>query len=262
MALTDPARELVETLALLSEEPNEKIVSRLTSRANVEPWSSSLFSIIFEIIDRSDLVISEVKKLPLDQDVMEDAIRSLKAIRAVFANPKVLDQDINQLRMTVSGANSTVLKMLSSQIRENVSYHKLTKEEREEILQDVNDLFGWLIDLQSDEKSFIRQALIDGLARFIFRLERLEWVGSGYVLEGLRDVIQAYLALEGANIVDDGGDELQKAILSKCKATVVRTLSVLDIVKEQTDRADWALRAYGAVSALADGSTTVTALLS
>lgn len=261
MALTDPARELVETLALLSDEPNEKIVARLNRGAGVEPWSSSLFAIIFEIINRTDLVISEVRKLPLDEDVMEDAIRSLRAIRSVFANPKVLDQDVNQLRVTVTGANATVLKMLSSQIRENVSYHKISQDEKVQILQDVNDLHAWLVDLQSEEKSFIRQSLIEGLERFIFRLERLEWVGSGYVLEGLRDVIHAYLALEGANISDDGGDELQKAILAKCKAAVVRTLTVLDIFKEQTDRADWALRAYGAVSVLADGSSTVTALL-
>lgn len=262
MALTDPARELVETLALLSADPDEKIVSRISNSADVDPWSPGFFRVIFEIMNRTDLVIAEVKKLPLDDDVMDDAIKSLRSIKSVFSNPKLLDQNTNQLRNIITGANATVLKMLSRQIRENVSYHKITSEERDAILADVNDLYGWLADIQSDHMDFIRQALMEGLAGFLFRLERLEWLGSGYVLEGLRDVIHAYMALEGANIPNDGGDELQKAILVKCKAVVVKTLSTLDIARDQTDRADWALRAYGAVSAIADGSSTVTALLS
>lgn len=70
------------------------------------------------------------------------------------------------------------------------------------------------------------------------------------------------MALEGAVSLGGDGAELQKAILAKCAASIHRAMKVFDIVKENSDRADWALKAYGAVSAVADGSATISGLLS
>ena len=262
MALTDPAKELAETLALIAREPNMPVAVKISQEALVEQWTPDFFRILFEITNRIDLVAQKIAELPIDEDVRKDALQSVSDIRAVFNDPNVLAQQNAQIRARITGSNATVLKMLSMMIREQVSYPLLSKEDRDEILNEVKTLRDWLSEIQSEEKDFVRQALIEGLDSFIFRLQRLEWLGHGFVLDGLRGVIQAYLSVQGARFANDSGAELQDAILAKAQGSIVRVLKVFDLTKDNTDRADWALRAYGAVSALADGSTSVTALLS
>ena len=261
MALTDPAKELAQTLALLAAQPNQPVAAKIAAESNVEPWTPDFFRILFEITNRIDLVVQKISELPMDDDTRADALSSIRDIRAVFNDPSILGQQNAQIRGRITGSNATVLKMLSMMIREKVSYPLLTEEQRDEILRETNDLREWLSDIQSEEKDFVRQALIEGLDSFIFRLERLEWLGHGYILDGLKEVIHAYLSVQGARVSDEGGAELQDAILARSKGAITRVLQVFDLAKENVDRADWALRAYGAVSALADGSTTVTALI-
>lgn len=261
MPLTDPAKELAETLNLLAAEPNVTISEKIARGANVKIWTPDFFRILFEITNRIDLVASKIRDLPMDEDLRQDALRSVSNIRSVFASSGILDQYNNEIKNTITGSNATVLKMLSMVIREQVSYPLLDSEARQAVLEECVTLQNWLTDLQSEDRDFIRQALIEGLDSFIFRLERLEWLGHGFVLDGLKEVIQAYLSVQGARVVDDSGAELQDAILAKTKASIFRVLKAFDLAKDTSERADWALRAYGAVAALADGSTTVVALL-
>jgi hypothetical protein len=261
MALTDPAKELAETLNLLAAEPNMAVADRIASSARVDIWTPDFFRVFFELMSRIDLVSSKIKDLPMDEDIREDALRSVADIKSVFSNSQILSQSNGDIRKRLTGSNATVLKMLSMMIREKISYPLLDRETRTEVLRDCSELRNWLVEVQSDEKDFVRQALIEGLESFIFRLERLEWLGHGFVLDGLKSVIHAYLSVQGARSIDDGGAELQDAILAKAKSVIVRALTAFDLVKDNAERADWALRAYGAVSALADGSATVTALL-
>ena len=261
MALTDPAKELAETLARLASEPSTQVTQKISIDAKVKAWSPGFFRILFEILNRINLVESKVSDLPLDEDVKQDAMESIAVIRSVFSDPNVLSQTTTQIRPRITGSNATVLKMLSMMIREKVSYPLLDNEQREEVLKEVSALREWLAEVQSDEKDFIRAALIEGLDNFSFRMERLAWFGHGYALDGLKEVIRAYLSLQGAQAIDPSGSELQDAILAKGKATILRVLQTFDLAKDNADRADWALRAYGAVSALADGSSTVTGLL-
>lgn len=261
MAFTDPAKELAETLALIASDPNESVVSRITMRAGVSSWSPEFFRILFEIMNRLELVGRHVRELPLDEDVRWDALESVEAIKKVFSDPHILNQNCANIRPVITGANATVLKMLSAQIRERVSYPLLSEDDREEVLKEITELRGWLAELQSDHQDFIRQALIEGLDGLIFRMERLQWFGHGYALDGLKEVLQAYLSLQGAQLGTQDGDELQRAILAKARGTLIRVLSIFDLAKDHSDRADWALRAYGAVSAIADGSGTIAGLL-
>lgn len=261
MAFTDPAKELAETLAMLASDPDQAVSTKISGEARVESWTPAFFRILFEITNRIDLVSQKISELTMDEDLKDDALRSVGDIRRVFSDPNILSQRASQIRGRITGANATVLKMLSTMIRAKVSYPLLSEEDREEILAEVRTLRDWLSEVQSDEKDFVRQALIEGLDAFIFRLERLEWLGHGYVLDGLKRVIQAYLSVQGARYSDASGAELQDAILAKAQGSIVRVLKVFDLAKDNADRADWALRAYGAVAALADGSTTVTALL-
>ena len=258
---TDPAKELVDTLTELTDHGAQKFSGILVRDAEVEVWSKEFFLIIFEILNRIDFIISEVRLLPLDDDLKEDALESIDAIRAVFRGEHLLKYTSQDIANTVSGANLTVLKMLSPQIRQKISYKALNREEIKELVSDVRQLLNWLHEVQSEEYDFLRQAMIEGLEAFVFRLERLKWFGRGVTLESLKEVLLAYVALEGLITRDTNGDELQKAILAKCGATLQRTLKVFDIAKETTDKAGWALQAYGDVSAVLDGSSTIVGLL-
>lgn len=259
--LTDPAKELVDTLNLLIGAKGINFSQRLKQKANVEPWSKGFFLIVFELLNRMDFLIEEVMQLPFDDDLREDTLQSIFQIKNVFIAEHVLQTSCEQMSQTISGSNLTVLKMLSPQIRVRVSYPALTSEEVEAVIDDVKQLLVWLRDQQSEEYEFLRSAMIDGLQSFLFRVERLEWFGRGFTIEGLKEVLLAYIALEGAVSLARDGDELQKAILAKCASTLRRTLKIFDVVKESSDRTDWALKAYGAVSAVADGSSTISGLL-
>lgn len=261
MALTDPAKELAETLSLLASEPYMSIPDKIARGARVDIWTPEFFRILFEITKRVDLVAYKIRDLPMDEDIRQDALNSVTNIKSVFSSQQILNQSNKDIRNAISGSNATVLKMLSMMIRERVSYPLLDHETRQEVLDECTTLRNWLSDLQSEDRDFIRQALIEGLDSFIFRLERLEWLGHGFVLDGLKEVIHAYLSIQGARAADDRGNELQDAILAKTKASICRVLKAFDLAKDTSERADWALRAYGAVAALADGSTTVVALL-
>ncbi|GAA0654256.1 hypothetical protein GCM10009424_35110 [Sphingomonas ursincola] len=260
MALTDPARELVFTLEQLADLHNQKLDRKIAQVAKVEEWSADFFKVIFYLIDRFDLLAREIEELDLDDDIKDDALRSIATMRSVFSSKSMLSQTTEQTNPRITGANATVLKMLSAQVRKRVFWHKLSNEERDSVLHDVDTLVSWLSDFQTEEKDFIRQALIDGLKEFRFRLERLHWFGSGYPIESLREVIHAYLALEGARSLS-GEDEISSAILKRTSGFLKKIFDIIDVAKDNTERADWILRAYGAVSALSDGTATISGLL-
>ena len=89
-------------------------------------------------------------------------------------------------------AHINPIKTLSYQIRQKVSYPKLDEDDRKELLAVVSELIEWLKEHQLKEQDFIRQAIVEGLEQFRFRLERFEWLGWGYTLGSLRDVVAAY----------------------------------------------------------------------
>jgi hypothetical protein len=261
MPLTDPARELAATIELVVAGQNDALVSdSIAKAAEVQVWSREFFQIIFEILKRFDFVSNEISKLPLDEDVKDQALKSVRTMRSVFASKTLMNHKIQQVNNTLSATNTTILKMLSAQVRENVSYEVLSSEDRENLVNDVSELILWLQNIQSEDKDFIREALIEGLSNFLFRLDRLEWFGSGYTIQSLKEVIGAYLALQGIAATDDG-NELITAMMMKTKALVLRAFELLKVAKDVSDTAGWGLKAYGAISLIGDGSATISGLL-
>ena len=261
MKLTDPARELATTIELLTTDPVQAVDQRIAQDFGINRWSPQVFKVIFEILNRCDLVASEINKLPLDVDVADEATKSLTVIRNTVGSNKFLNQTTGNLKTAFAGSNITILKMLSSQIRANVSYAFLTKDEVKDILADVSNLIEWLDKFQAESPDFIRQALIDGLKEFSFRLKHLGWFGSGYTLTSLKEVLHAYLALQGAVSIYPDGSEVNQAILLKVKSFMLNALSKFNLIKETSDSTEWVLKAYGAFSALSDGSQTISGLI-
>ena len=263
MARTDPARELASTLEQLTNhpDPNALVDTALSGLARVDLWSTDFFLVLFELIKRCELVELEIQRLPLDDDVKTDAVRSIQRMRTYLNQRQIMTQKISQAKSLLGGQNITILKMLSSQVRENISYELLSSDQRDDLLDDVRKLIGWLEQQQDQETDFIRQALIEGLQSFEFRLDRLSWFGAGYVIDGLKDVLHAYLALQGAIPEVSNGDELLNAMLMKTKVFMGKAVKAFNFAKGTSEDAGWVLQVYGAASALNDGSQTISGFL-
>jgi hypothetical protein len=263
LARTDPARELASTLEQLTNhpDPNASVDTAIAGLARVDGWSSEFFLVLFELIRRCEIVEVEIRRLPLDEDVKTDSVRSIHRMKTYLNQKQIVNQKIAQAKSSLGGQNITILKMLSSQVRENISYEHLIPEQRDELLADVRALIGWLHQQQDQDTDFIRQALIEGLQSFEFRLDRLSWFGAGYVIDGLKDVLHAYLALQGAIPEVSNGDELITAMLMKTKAFMGKAVKAFNFAKGASEDTGWVLQAYGAASALHDGSETISGLL-
>jgi len=111
----------------------------------------------------------------------------------------------------------------------------------------VQRTLGFLRDHQLERQDFIRQALIEGLEQFIFRLERLRWLGWGYSLEALKDVIGAYFALE-RGFDTEGGDQIMDATLRKVAGALRSIYSKAGAAKDVVETSDFFLKAYGAAA--------------
>ncbi|MBI1402710.1 MAG: hypothetical protein GC147_05815 [Porphyrobacter sp.] len=128
-----------------------------------------------------------------------------------------------------------------------MSYPEISDEEREEILSEVAQLREWLEQHQVADQDFLRQAMIDGLRQFEFRLSRVRWFGYGYALNSLKDVIGAYFALE-RGYLDDGSMPIIGATLQKVGEGLKSIYQKAGFAKDAVERTDFIIRAYGAAS--------------
>lgn len=232
--VTDPARELAELCERLSSADGNRGDHFLASKFDVPAWSFEFYQIIFCIVQRIEMLEGIINDLDTDEDIKSDAIAHLGKIKSGFDYNCLATAWNQRGHMYISRENFQAIKMLSSLVRERVSYPKLTAEETDEVLALVDNLISWLLEHQIKDNDFIRQALIDGLRQFKFRLEHLKWLGWGYTISSLRDVIGAYLALERGV-----GDPAQHPDAS---AVLLKTNSFL---KEVYDRTKTAKDIYG-----------------
>jgi len=197
-SVTDPARDLAEVCDRLSGSVHQTGDAYLAKHFAVQPWSREFFKIISSIIDQIELVRVLISQLDLDNDIMLDAIQHVDKIRLAFARDSLFNtwNNHNSGAFCLARENVQPIKMLSSQIRKKISYPKLSDDEVAKVLNDLSELKSWLKSHELEEKDFIREAILHGIEEFEFRLLHLGWVGWGYALESLKEVIGAYLALE------------------------------------------------------------------
>lgn len=255
---TDPARELAELCDRL-KTPNENKGDEWVAKVlGVEPWSRGFYEAVFSVVERADFLISLIDDLELDDDFKSQAASHVTKVKAAF-NKHSLQNVWKQVgAKALSAENIQPIKMLSPLIRQKVKYPRLSDEEVEELLADVDELLGWLRGHQLNERDFVRQALIEGLERFRFRLKRVGWLGWGYTLESLREVIGAYMALERG--LDPTSDPVADAALKKTSAFVKGFYDKTQAFKGLVETGDFLLRAYGA-AALATTSGGLAGLL-
>jgi hypothetical protein len=126
-----------------------------------------------------------------------------------------------------------------------VAYRKLSEDEVAEIESEVSALVEWLNEHQLSEQDFLRQALLDGLCEFLFRVRNLRWLGWGYTLDSLRDVITAYMFLQRGELSPASAPDAE-AMLQHVGATLKSVYAKVGTVKKAAETVNWLLGAYGA----------------
>ncbi|WP_311031219.1 hypothetical protein [Mesorhizobium koreense] len=198
MRKTDPAKEIAAFCDALATGGSTKGDVHIANAFSVRPWSAEFLLILNAFMDRTELVISTIDRVDVDDDHRKEMKSHVRALQGL-CSLKVLGATWNNSDgglPLVKGASRAAVSSLSPSIRLWVWYPLLEEQERQGVLAQVEMIIGKLEELQLGDRDFIRQALIDGLRQFHFRLARLKWLGWGYTIAGLRSVITAYLALE------------------------------------------------------------------
>ncbi|PCD02663.1 hypothetical protein COC42_14835 [Sphingomonas spermidinifaciens] len=246
-AKTDPASEFAALCDKLAPAVDARGSDHLASMFNVEEWSLEFYQILFCIIERANLIKQLMETIPEAAHIAPDAIAHIDDLLQGF-KPLAMQKVWGHVgAQHVNAKNIQPIKILSAFLRMHVSYPALSDAERADVIGLVDELLTWLEDIQIAENDFIRQALIDGLRQFSFRLERVEWLGWGYTVASLRDVIGAYLALE-RGLPNDGSAPQADAIVRKVGAGLKGIYERVGFAKDAVERADFILKAYGAAS--------------
>jgi hypothetical protein len=248
-SFTDPAAEFADLCRKISGRSQEIGEHFLAGQFQVAAWSYEFYQIIFCIIERAELLKTVLAKIESMSDVYTEAVEHIDDILQAFHPSNIRRKWSDAGANHVHARNIQPIRMLSPTVRQHIKYPLLNDAERDQILILVNDLMNWLETLQLTDRDFIRQAILDGLKQFHFRLERVGWLGWGYTVESLKDVIGAYFALE-RGVPLDGGDPQAEAILKKVSAGIRVIYEKVGMAKDITENADFMLKAYGAASVI------------
>lgn len=192
--LTDPARELAEVAERLSKGSSSPGETFLAEQFGVGVWSTDFVRIVLSILERADLVASIVEGSDMDDDHKSNALKDLRQFKEGFTGNSLRQHWNNSGNgLTSMKDHGRPIQYLSSVVRSFVRYPKLTEDE---ITEFIGLIDAYLDELQvSDEgPAFVRQAILDGLTMFRFRLQHIGWMGSGYALDAFREVMFAYEA--------------------------------------------------------------------
>ncbi len=259
--MTDPARELADTLSHLSGgHSNGSGAEFLASTFGVAPWSREFYQVISTLMERLERLKIIIRELPLDDDYRAEMEGHVDDIALAFGPPGFQNAWHSFGTSKLSAANLQPLKSLSGLVRQKVAYRKLSPDEINELIATVAELREWLDQHQLAEQDFIRQALIEGLDQLSFRLSKFQWLGWGYTLESLREVIGAYMLLERERPNPQDNPDAE-AVLKKTAAVIKAVYEKLQAVKKVSDTGDWLLKAYGGATLLIQGSTVIQGLL-
>lgn len=245
--VTDPAEEFALLCKRLGRASNEAGADWLAKNFETEPWSHEFYQILFTIVDRAHYLKRLANEIPHAEHIAPQINGHLDRILIAFRAQTLGGTWKSHGHLHLSAENVSPIFVFSGIVRPHVSYPSLDAEERGEIIDLVAELLAWLEAQQLSEMDFVRQAIIDGLKQFQFRIERVQWLGWGYSLQALKDVIGAYLALE-RGFIDDGSMPVAEAMLKKVGIGLRQIYQKAGVAKDATETAGFLLKAYGAAS--------------
>ncbi|MGX7875058.1 hypothetical protein ACVDG5_022080 [Mesorhizobium sp. ORM6] len=244
---TDPAREIVDICKLLggsSDQPGDK---HIASVIGVEQWSRDFYEVIFSITERLELLLRVLVELEMDEDQREEIRGHINSIKGAFSRNALVQQwNIKSGGLSIlKGPHTAAINAISPQVRAKIWYPKLDDAEAKEIVGLIDSLLTWLQDIQLSEQDFLRQALMEGLQRCRTRLDRLKWLGWGYTVESLRDVIGAYMALERGFPDAAQTNPPAAAVMKKTLDTLKSISEKVGLARDVTDNGRFLIEIYG-----------------
>lgn len=239
MNQTDMALELADLCDRLYSTVPERGEDFLAGHFDVEKWSAEFFQIIFSITERTNSLERILVSEGVSKPVLDGARVHLASIRSAFDSLSLRSKWLEAGAVRLGPSHSSPIRMISGVISRNHSFPLLSDEEINDLREVVGELIDWLEQHQLSDRDFIRECIIDGLRQFLFRLDRLKWLGWGYSVESLKDVIMAYFALERG--LDVNIDPVCGAAIQKIGSALKRVYGFTGAAKEATETSDWAL---------------------
>lgn len=262
VATTNAALELAELCETLRTYSDQALGEQVFAQHfRVKLQSSEFYQTVFVVIHRFEQLQFIVNQLDIYDSLKQEAIGHINTIKRAF------ERDGLQNSWNVSKNNFLApavvgpIKFLSPALNPRFSHVSLDDNEIKVLLDDVDQLISWLIDHQLQEQDFFRAAIIEGLYLFRFRLDRVRWLGWGYSLVALRDVIQAYLALNGI-ITDRNNRPDAGGMLMKLSAVIGRVCRAVRIAREVSETGEFLVDAYGKISELTREAPNIAGLIS
>jgi hypothetical protein len=259
--ITDPAKDLVELCKKIALSNHKAGDAHLAGIFDVRAWSSDFYQIIFCIIERANFLNEIIQTLAMDDDLKKLATGHVNTIKNAFTRDSLMNSWNQQGLGCLGPEHIGPISMLSPMVREKISYPQLDENEINELLELVDNLENWLNEHQLKEQDFIRQAIIEGIKQFRFRLKHIHWFGWGYTIASLKEVIGAYMALQGAIAFDPAQAPDAQAVLKKVSSFVKIFYEKTNVIKGVVETGEFMLKAYGA-ACVALGPENVTALIS
>jgi len=234
--LSDPALELAQLCAELERPSKERGDMFLSEHFSVEPWSTDFYSAMSTVTERVAVIEAILVTEGVPDLTLSSARESFDSVRAAFARESLSTpwKDLGgpKLRMP-----KHTLATLSPVVSRHHGYVVPDEVARAELSAMCITLLDWLNDRQLNERDFIRQCLIDGLRRFLFRIERIKWFGWGYCANSLRDVLAAHLMLERG--LDPISNPQAGAALTMISDILKKVADVTSRAKGSAETGEW-----------------------
>ena len=228
----------------------------LAERFQVAAYSPEFFEMLAIITGVTHQLEAALVSEQVHPAIAANATGHLQAIREAFSRQGLHGAWKGIGSQSLGAAHSDPILHLSGTLR-SLDYIKPSPEELQEIIADARDLLQWLEEHEIEESDFIRLCIMDGVRRFIFRLEKIGFLGWPHAVESLKEVVGAYLALERGYIPA----EMPKtgAMMKKVTGALDLPIKILSKAREAKDNIEFVGLVYkGAVK---PGLAFIAALL-
>lgn len=241
---TDFALELAEAFNELKHPANEIGATHLASKFEVAPWSPEFMLILVSIRERIIALQTYASTAPAPDLVRSTILGGLStATEAIGINS--LNRPWKEIGSPSMASCVGNIALFSPTVQQVIKYPKPTPDEIKSVIAEADNLLEYLALLQLTDGDFCRQATIEGIRMFRFRLAYLKWLGANYSRVGLQSVAGAGLALatfNGQSATNSNNAEAVQRVIGFVK----RSYETLHTTKEVTETADFLVKAFAA----------------
>lgn len=232
--LTDPIIELVSALRDLRFSVDAKGYDALAKKFGVESGSSDFALIVSLILKRMESISELIRGMDeVDDTVKDRQITCISNLRRAFS-PATLS---NNWKANGGGPGMLAeeflvgVESLQSHARQKQPIPRLTDEEVSELLHETEIFRIFLEELQSEEKDFIRQSIIDGVREFELSLKHFRWVGWAQCFQSFKQTYLTYRILETGDHPNYSSHPRYSEALKSARSLVRRFLDVANRAK-------------------------------